>query len=200
MNGRSEESLMSAYASGDKRAFEELFGRLAPRIHAFFLRAFGSTSVAEELMQITFLKLHRARDTYRAELPLRPWLFTIAARVRGDERRKRSLRAEDEGDDALDAAEAQHPIAAPQEAQLEERDLMVRVRAALDGLPESQRVVLQLHRFEELTFGEIAKVLGTSEGAVRVRACRAYESLRRTLGAFLDEGERPLAQREGDER
>jgi RNA polymerase sigma-70 factor (ECF subfamily) len=187
MEARSEESLMAAYASGDRRAFEELFTRLAPRVHAFFLRAFRSAAVAEELMQITFLKLHKARDTYRAGLPLRPWLFTIAARVRGDQRRRLALRPEDDGDDALEAAELQHPQAPPQEAALIEQDLVARVRAALDLLPESQRVVLQLHRFEELTFAEIAQVLGTSEGAVRVRACRAYESLRRHLGGALEE-------------
>ncbi|GAC1343734.1 MAG: sigma-70 family RNA polymerase sigma factor [Myxococcales bacterium] len=178
---------MAAYASGDAHAFEELFARLAPRVHAFFLRAFRSTAVAEELMQVTFLKLHKARTTYRPGLPLRPWLFTIAARVRGDERRRRSQRPEDEFDDALEVAAEHDPQAPPQEAALIERDLVARVRAALDALPESQRVVLQLHRYEELTFAQIASVLGTSEGAVRVRACRAYETLRRLLGGALEE-------------
>lgn len=190
MEATSEESLMAAYASGDARAFEELFSRLAPRVNAFFLRAFRSTAVAEELMQVTFLKLHKARATYRSDLPLRPWLFTIAARVRGDERRRRSLRPEDELDDALEIASDQDPQAPLQEAALIERDLIARVRAALDGLPESQRVVLQLHRYEELTFAQIARVLGTSEGAVRVRACRAYETLRQLLGGALEEEEK----------
>ena len=59
------------------------------------------------------------------------------------------------------------------------------VRAAVNALPESQRAVLHLHLHEELTFEEIAEVLGTSPGAVRVRASRAYERLRKSLRGFL---------------
>jgi RNA polymerase sigma-70 factor (ECF subfamily) len=59
------------------------------------------------------------------------------------------------------------------------------VRAAIKRLPESQRVVVHLHRYEELTFEQIADVLGTTPGAVRVRASRAYERLREELRAFL---------------
>jgi RNA polymerase sigma-70 factor (ECF subfamily) len=55
------------------------------------------------------------------------------------------------------------------------------VRAALDALPESQRVIVHLHRFEGLTFAQIATALGTTEGAVKLRAFRAYEKLRITL-------------------
>src|SRR5262249_33876406 len=59
------------------------------------------------------------------------------------------------------------------------------VRAAMKHLPESQRVVVHLHRYEELTFEQIAQALGTTPGAVLVRAARAYERLREELRPFL---------------
>jgi RNA polymerase sigma factor (sigma-70 family) len=61
------------------------------------------------------------------------------------------------------------------------------VRAALDRLPESQQTVVRLHRYERMTFGEIANLLGTTEGAVKQRAFRAYERLRELLAPIVDE-------------
>jgi RNA polymerase sigma-70 factor (ECF subfamily) len=60
-----------------------------------------------------------------------------------------------------------------------------RVRAAVDALPESQRVIVHLHRYEGLTFAEIAGSLATTEGAVKLRAFRAYGRLRKQLAAFV---------------
>jgi RNA polymerase sigma-70 factor (ECF subfamily) len=64
-------------------------------------------------------------------------------------------------------------------------DLQEAVRAALDRLPESQRTVIHLHRYEGMTFVEIAQVLGTTPGAVKLRAFRGYEQLRAELDGVL---------------
>lgn len=171
---------MAAYCEGDSRAFDALFARLAPRVHGFFLRSFQSAAVADDLMQSTFLKLHRAREDWRREDPLRPWLFTIAARVRLDEYRRRKRHPENLDDESLaelpQPASAEEPLASGRAEQ---------VRAALDTLPESQRIIVHMHRYEGLTFSEIARALATTEGAVKLRAFRAYEKLRVVL--------RPLA-------
>jgi len=181
-----EEAWMASYANGDDRAFSRLFSALAPRIHAFFLRSFRDTGIADDLMQTTFLKLHRARAMYKRELPLRPWVFTIAARVRRDELRRRYrlplLVSEDDWESVEPKVET-----APADSN-EVRDDAEAVHVALGRLPESQRAVLHLHRFEGLTFEEIAGVLGTTPGAVRVRACRAYERLRMELEPLLGDG------------
>jgi RNA polymerase sigma-70 factor (ECF subfamily) len=183
-----DEALMARYVAGDRRAFERLYRRLAPRVHGFFLRSFGSPAVADDLLQQTFLKLHRARRDWRQDAPLRPWLFTIAARVRLDELRRRYHLAETADDDAIErAAEtsalAEQPVAAAND------DLVAEVRAALARLPESQRAVVHLHRYEGMTFGEIARVLGTTEGAIKLRAFRAYERLRVELAGVLGKEE-----------
>ena len=184
MEDASDEALMTAYLNGDQAAFAKLFGRLAPSIHGFFLRAFGSRALADDLLQTTFLKVHRARRQWQRDKKLRPWLFSIAARVRLDElRRKYSLR-EDTGAEAVEeAAEKAQPPETTDPAVA--ADVKARVAAALERLPESQRAVVHLHRFEGLTFGEIAKILGTSEGAVKLRAFRAYGELREQLGDLL---------------
>ena len=174
---------MTAYLQGDHAAFEKLFTRLSPSIHGFFLRSFGSRALADDLLQTTFLKVHRARKQWNREKRLRPWLFSIAARVRLDELRRRYGLREDTGAEAVEqAAEKAQPEATDPAVAA---DIKSRVAAALERLPESQRVVVHLHRFEGLTFGEIAEILGTSEGAVKLRAFRAYAALRDELGDLL---------------
>jgi RNA polymerase sigma factor (sigma-70 family) len=165
-------NLMLDYAAGDLHAFDVLFERWAPRLHAFFRRSFTCAADADDLLQRTFLRVHGARRTFKAERPLRPWLFTIAARLRQDElRRRRRLQSADE--ELLAASEErQEP---PEETDARRVSL---VHAALESLPESQRVVIHLHRYEQMTFAEIADVLGTTEGAVKLRAFRAYQRLR----------------------
>ncbi|HEY2029862.1 MAG TPA: sigma-70 family RNA polymerase sigma factor [Myxococcales bacterium] len=173
---------MARYVEGDRRSFAQLFARWAPRLHGYFLRAGGSRGEADDLLQATFLRVHRARESFRGELGLRGWLFTIAARVRKDEVNRR-LRNPSGADPA-----AAEEIAAPAEedpAVANERAQAV--RAALARLPEAQREVIYLHRYEHMRFGEIAAVLGISEGAVKLRAFRGYERLRIDLAAFFAE-------------
>lgn len=175
---------MAAYIAGDRDAFATLFGGLAPRVHGFFLRTFRDAAVADDLVQQTFLKVHRARDTYRGDgASVRSWIFAIAARVRLDELRKRRRLAETaDEDDLARADEEQAATLAGDRAVAEHQQSRAHaVQAALASLPESQRVVIQLHRYEGMSFAEIAKALGTTEGAVKLRAFRGYETLREKL-------------------
>jgi RNA polymerase sigma-70 factor (ECF subfamily) len=194
------EQLMTLYAGGDPLAFRRLFDRLAPWLRAFFRRSFSDSAVADDLTQATFLRLHGARASYQLGRPLKPWLFSIAASVRRDELRRRyhqphqvdigrvpALQADDgavAGDESPPDA-ALRPLASPAA-----HDASEAVRTAIQRLPASQRVVIQLHQYEGLTFEEIAKQLNTTPGAVRVRASRAYEQLRVELRSFLN---RPTA-------
>jgi len=174
---------MEAYVAGDAEAFERLFRALAPSVHAFFVRSVGHGPVAEDLLQTTFLKLHGARGSWRRGERLRPWVFTIAGRVRVDWLRRQGRAKEEEGDDDVADPEGRGD---PADAALA-HERAERVRAALEGLPEPQRVVVHLHRFEELGFAEIGRVLGISEGAARIRAFRAYRQLRGALADLVTE-------------
>lgn len=182
MPTEAEEELMRRYLAGDRAAFAALYGVLAPRVHGFFLRSFGATDVADDLLQTTFLKLHRARDTFRPGARVRPWVFGIAARVRADELRRRYRLPRSTTDDALDDLRYSVPPPRP-----EASEIAARVQEAVGRLPEGQRVVVLLHRFEGMTFGEIGEALGAAEGAVRIRAFRAYAALRRALQDLADQ-------------
>jgi RNA polymerase sigma factor (sigma-70 family) len=187
---RTEEALMAAYRGGDAHAFEELYALLGPRLHGFFMRSFGERAVADDLLQTTMLKLHRARADFRDGSRVRPWAFSIAARVRLDEYRRRRRSTEELDEERLALAEEAGGRTADEGAtgKVDAGDRAGHVRAALAALPESQRVVIHLHRFEGMTFPEIAASLGTTEGAVKLRAFRAYEQLRKRLRPLLAGG------------
>ena len=174
-----EEALMAKYCAGDTRAFEQLYALLGPKLYGFFMRSFNDQAAAQDLLQTTLLKIHRARGEFRPGSPVRPWVFAIAARVRLDEYRKRRRITEPLDEDTL--AQIDDDSAAADADSTVEPDGVDAVRAALAGLPESQRTIIHLHRVEGMTFGEIAKVLGSTDGAVRARAFRGYERLRKAL-------------------
>jgi RNA polymerase sigma-70 factor (ECF subfamily) len=190
------EHLMNLYAGGDPLAFRRLFDRLAPWLRAFFRRSFSDAAIADDLTQATFLRLHGARASYQSGRPLKPWLFSIAASVRRDELRRRGHQPRQVDVDALPSEQAEDALATVDEVGADAaapralaapaaNDASEAVREAIRALPASQRVVIQLHQFEGLTFEQIAKQLNTTPGAVRVRASRAYEQLRLELRSFL---------------
>jgi len=178
-----DERLMLDYAAGDLHAFELLFRRWGPRLHAFFRRSFGNSSDADDLLQRTFLRVHRARASFRLGCPLKPWILAIAARLRQDELRLR--RRLPSSDDKTLARAEEESVVPPDSIAQDER--ASHVRAALEELPESQRMVIHLHRYEQLTFAQIGQVLNTTEYAVKLRAFRAYRKLRVQLAPLLEE-------------
>lgn len=169
-----ETQIMQAYIRGEERAFEALFRKYARMLHAYFVRRGQSASDAQDLVQQTFLQLHRSRDQYRAGQPLRPWLFTIARNVSHDHGRRRQRRPETICD--LDRYEA------PQREAGELHTERTRALSlALQQLPRGPRALLKEHWFEERSFSEIADRQGTHSGTLRVRAHRACRELRKLL-------------------
>jgi len=170
---------MHAYVGGDVAAFRSLFERWTPSLLRVFWTA-GPTE-AQDLVQHTFLLLHRARRDFHGDAPLRPWLLTIALNVLREHWRKQRRRpvvqlerepvAEDSG----------------QDARIEQNVRDAALRAALARLPRLQREVIMLHWFEDLGFAEIAEIVGATPGAVRVRAFRGYEQLRACFGGDANE-------------
>ena len=121
---------MAAYVDGDQRSFALLVQRWAPRLHGFFLCALREPAAAEDLLQQTFLHVHRARRSFQPPCHLRGWFFGIAHHALQDElrRRKRAPLASEEEQEAV-ALEA--VADAPEPIELQEST----VRAALDRLP-----------------------------------------------------------------
>jgi len=172
---RTDEQLMAAYAAGDRTAFAELFERYAPLIGRVIRRGISRPEVARELVQETFLQVHRARADYDPSRPLRPWLTTVAMNVRRDYLRRIQRRPEGALSDHAEmehAADDASPLATVE---------ATRVREVVAQLPDNQRAVIELHWFEGLGFPEVADVLGVKPSAVKVRAHRAYKRLRDLL-------------------
>lgn len=175
----SDEALMERYVrDGDRAAFEELFRRYAPRMLGLFRRSTGRDDLAQDLVQQTFLHMHRARRDFRLGRPVRPWLFAIAMNVRRDHVRRTSRRSET----PLDPVRHGEPSQAPEASTATERV----VRRALQQLPEAQREVVLLHYYEGLSMREVAQAVGASRSAVKVRAHRAYKVLRDILDGTVE--------------
>ena len=168
---------MAAYQSGDMTAFEQLYAALAPPLTRF-LRA-QARDRAEDLLQETFLQLHRARASYEPGRPVRPWAFAIARNVVLMSRRSWARRSRNE---VLAEGEFPEIPVFGDEEGVADRQAMTR---ALRGIGTLRRDALILHHLVGLTFEEVGAVLGCSTGAAKVRAHRAMSDLRRHFG--LDE-------------
>jgi RNA polymerase sigma factor (sigma-70 family) len=171
--GESDEVLMESFCRGDPRAFELLFERYARPIHRYLSRVVRQAELADDLTQTTFLSLVRARGRFQSGAKLKPWLYAIATNAARDHLRKRQEELTSDGNLPHRAAAEAAPT---RDAGLERA-----VQAALGELPETQRLAIVLHKFEGLSFAEVADALGTTEGAVKVRAHRGYERLRERL-------------------
>jgi len=171
----SDEELMEAYVHGDEAAFRALFERYAPILLRLTRRHLRNDELAEEIVQQTFFRLHGARNDFRPGSKLRPWIMTIAMNlVREHWRRTKRRKMTSLEVDTQAAPEADFmPMELRQRSEL--------LHVALEKLPTSQREVVELHWFQERPYAEVAQIIGTSEGAVRVRAHRAYATLKQLL-------------------
>lgn len=178
---------MLRYQRGDERAFDQLVECYAPRVFALLTRFLGPVATREDLVQEVFLRVIRARDEYRPEARFSTWLYRITFNLSVNETQRRRPGASlDEGEDGfLGRADESAP---PPAADLERADLVASVQAAIASLPERQRMAVLLAKYEELPYEEVARVLGTSEKAVKSMIHRARETLRARLASFLEEG------------
>jgi RNA polymerase sigma factor (sigma-70 family) len=171
---------MAAYVAGDSVAFRTIFERYAPLLMRAMLRELYAREEANDLVQQTFLQLHRARADFDPAQKLKPWVFTIAMNLKREYFRRKKRRPERSlGDET--AAELAVPALGA--ARVEARRTLQRV---LGDLPDDQREVIELHWFDGLEFPEVALVVGASVSAVKVRAHRGYVRLRQALGDDAD--------------
>lgn len=165
---------MAAYIAGDAAAFRELFARYSALLYRMMLRDLRRAEEARDLVQQTFLHLHRARHDFDGRLRFRPWIFTIALNLKREHFRRVRRRPES----SLDAEGAPEPAEA---GHGDRSDARQAIRHGLARLPRDQREVIELHWFDGLSFAEVAGVVGASVAAVKVRAHRGYVALRRLL-------------------
>lgn len=171
---------MASFCQGHPQAFDALFERYQRPVYAFLVRLVGSRT-AEDLTQATFLSVIRARGRFRKDALFRPWLYAIATNAARDHlRRSKTERLAAQG-------ELEPERSAEDSAEKFDPGLQRAVAQALQRLPEGQRLAITLHRFQHLSFAEIAEVLDLTESAVKVRAHRGYERLRELLRAVWED-------------
>jgi RNA polymerase sigma-70 factor (ECF subfamily) len=177
--------LMLAFRGGDDAAFEALFERWAARLLRFLERMVRDTAVAEELVQETFLRVHRARTRYEPDAKFSTWLYTIASNLARNELRGPFRRAPHDSTDAeregapLELAAEDSPVDEIVNARREGSE----VEAALQKLPERQRAALWLAAVEGLPYAEVAQALETSESSVKALVHRARVALAEQLSS-----------------
>ena len=193
----SDQEWMRRVQAGVPKAREEAFGFLVgkyrtPVVH-FLYRMVHEPALAEELAQEVFLRVYRARKSYRPQAKFTTWLFRIATNVALNALRDGRMRRTRET--SLDADTGQRPapqgpweVADPRgtvEQKMIERERGEQIRRAVDALPEKQRLAVLLHKYQELDYGEIAAILDCSESALKSLLFRAYETLRVRLKPLL---------------
>ncbi len=184
---------MLRYRDGDVRAFEVLVTRHRRPVYNFIFRFVRDAAQAEDLLQETFLRLIKGADAYEKQAKFTTWLYTIARNLcvdasrRGKHRKAASLDApingEEDGAALIDLVAGGGPAV---DRQAISRELAVRIRRAVEALPDEQREIFLLREVNDLQFNEIAEIVGVPENTVKSRMRYALEKLREALEEYRD--------------
>jgi len=163
--------LMEAYQQADKDAAAELFRRISPMLLRFLAGPISTRPLAEDMLQECWMRLHKARHTYRPGSPVLPWVYAIARHTRVDTyRRRRNIDRLELIPENLESVGGS--TAADQDN--ERADLW----ALVAQLPQSQQEVIRMLKVAGLSLEETARATGSTVGAVKQKAHRAYGKLR----------------------
>ncbi len=184
-----DKSLIDAHLQGDRTAFGEIVRRYGDSLLGYLTRMTGSIEQAEDLFQETFKRVHKKADTFRGRR-IKSWLFAIATNVAIDGfRRSKRLQvvslnqkldcADEQGREFGAAVVADNSYDPSQGAIMTEQK--EQVRQALESLPARQRATLVLAYYQQLSYSEVAQVLGCSIGTVKTQMYRALKTLSKRL-------------------
>jgi RNA polymerase sigma-70 factor (ECF subfamily) len=187
---RTDVQLMLDVKAGDEASFDFLLQKYRSPLVNFLHRMVRDTATAEDLAQEVFLRVYRARKQYTPSAKFTTWLFRIATNLAlnslRDTRYQKmavSLDGPADGDEGIPMELAAREPRIDQ--RLIERDRTDVIRRAVWSLPEKQRAAVLLHKYEEMDYAEIARILECSESALKSLLFRAYESLRTELAPLV---------------
>jgi len=177
--------LMERYQQADPDAPHALVVALSPALLRFFRSQLASQQQADDLLQETWMRIHRVRHTYRPGEPVLPWVYAIARRVRIDGyRRERRITVHEIAMDVL----PEPPT------QVDQRGPLPAFGELVAELPDSQREVLTLLKVGGLSLEEVARATSSTVGAVKQMAHRGYQRLRDRLELRRENGPNGGAQ------
>lgn len=188
-----EEILMARFQAGEENAFVTLFDMYSKRLINFAYRFLFSQEESEDVAQQVLLAVYQKKERYDPGRPFRPWLFTIASRIvsnrlRDKKRHPRvSLDYQTEDEEGSGMVERSELIEKREVADSCEKNELVNVVCrALEKLPENQRLVVTLARYEEMSHQDIARVMKISLPAVESLLFRARQSLKTFLSPYIN--------------
>ncbi len=186
--------LMLRVQRGDMAAFEALVEKYKQPVINLVARTLRDADEAEDVAQNVFVQVHKSAARYRATAKFSTWLFTIARNLCLNEIRRRirhpadSLDEPAPGSDEPREASLLDRAASSADASAVREELFAKVDEAIHSLPETQRTALLLCREEELSYEEIAEVVGCSLSATKSLIHRARETLKAKLKPYLASG------------
>ena len=193
MSDESDEALMGQYRRGEVRAFEVLLRRHRRPVFNFVLRYVRDPALAEDLLQETFLRVIKGADSYEVQSKFTTWLYTIARNLCVDASRRAKHRRAQSLDAPLDAEEGGATLLdvtrdgrAAVDRTVIGKQLGERIQGAVEELVEEQREVFVMREVLNLSFKEIADIVGVSENTVKSRMRYALEKLRGALDEYRD--------------
>jgi RNA polymerase sigma-70 factor (ECF subfamily) len=188
-------ALMLRVKRGDDAAFAELVDKYKQPVMNLVYRFLRDAAEAEDLAQNVFLQVHKSAHRYQATARFSTWLFTIARNLCLNEIRRRSRHPADsleganaETDDQPARQYEDHKTSLPTDTLLH-RELEQKIEQALAELPETQRTAILLCRRDDLSYEEIAEVIGCSLSATKSLIHRGRETLKQKLKPYLRSGE-----------
>lgn len=173
--------LMLRVKDGDGASFALLLDKYRVSVTHFLYRMVQDQPVAEELAQEVFLRVYKSRETYEPTAKFTTWLYRIATHLALNWLRDgKNERGQERLDEAADEGPVRElPDRAPSvEQRMVQRVKVDEVRRAVAALPAKQRAAVLMHKYEEMEYSQIAKILNCSESAVKSLLFRAYETLR----------------------
>jgi RNA polymerase sigma-70 factor (ECF subfamily) len=179
---------MLAFQAGDADAFDKLVERNVRTVHALVYRFLREASMIDDITQEVFLRVYRYAPRYKPTAKFSTWLYRITANLcfnvmrSRKKRRAASLDAMGDDDSRRDVPDTHQPRPG---ADLEAEDRRRLVNAAVERLPESQRLAIVLNKFHDLSYDDIAEVMETTTMAVKSLLSRARANLRDDLGRDL---------------
>jgi len=184
--------MLDVKATGDEVSFELLLRKYRCPLVNFLARMVRDRGMAEELAQEVFLRVYRARKGYAPSAKFTTWMFRIASNlalnaIRDGRYRQLEISMDQSveiGDDRAPSWEVadRRPGA---EQELIARDRAAIIQRAIEQLPDKQRAAVLLHKYQELDYDEIARILECSEAALKSLLFRAYETLRVQLAPLV---------------
>jgi len=181
---------------GDDGAFTQLVRTYQDRLTNIFFHMLQSQEAAEDLAQEVFLRIYRARHGYQPTARFSTWLFRIANNLASNSRRSRGRRKEV----TLAGSESGPLGPRPEEQlvleksglmpnrQLDKRELQAVVQRAMEQLNERQRMAVLLHKYEDMSYEDIADAMELTPTAVKSLLSRARENLRQVLEPYMQLG------------